>query len=155
MFCCIPLNVSASRATWSFARDKAIPFHRIVARVGTGRFTGLPVAAMLLSFTIQSLIGLIDLGSSIAFNAFAGIGVMSLEASFGMVITLSLLNGRKEVSDARFCLGRWGKAINIAAVLWICMEMVLLSMPLVLPVTATSMSKSFSQITRFILTYLF
>ncbi|KIK57874.1 hypothetical protein GYMLUDRAFT_45707 [Collybiopsis luxurians FD-317 M1] len=140
IFCSIPVNVSASRATWSFARDKAIPLNNIVARVSSGHFGDLPLAALLLSLTIQSLLGLIYLGSTTAFNSFVGIGVMSLQASFAMPITLSLLNGRKELDGARFSLGRWGTTLNLASVLWIAVQIVILSMPVTLPVTASTMN---------------
>ncbi|KIK57897.1 hypothetical protein GYMLUDRAFT_262759 [Collybiopsis luxurians FD-317 M1] len=140
IFCSIPVNVSASRATWSFARDKAIPFHHIVSHVSTNHFGGLPIAALMLSLAVQSLLALIYLGSTTAFNAFVGIGVISLMTSYAMPITLSLRNGRREVKDAAFSLGRWGTALNIAAILWILLQIVLLSMPVTLPVEASDMN---------------
>jgi hypothetical protein len=93
---------------------------------------------------IQLLLGLIYLGSTAAFNAFVGVAVMCLGASYAMPIAISLANGRKDMADAPFNLGRWGFAINIFAVLWTSFEIVLFSMPAVIPVTPASMSKFIS-----------
>ncbi|KAF5382251.1 hypothetical protein D9757_008948 [Collybiopsis confluens] len=140
LFCSIPINVSTSRATWSFARDKAIPFHRIVSRINSSFFGDVPVAALILSLTIQALLGLIYLGSTTAFNSFVGIGLISLESSYAMPISLLLLNRRKDVYGAPFSLGRWGTALNAIALLWILLQIVLLSMPSTLPVKADTMN---------------
>ena len=70
---------------------------------------------------------------------------MCLGASYAMPIAISLANGRKDMVDAPFSLGRWGFAINLFAVLWTAFEIVLFSMPDVIPVTPVSMSRfSFS-----------
>ncbi|TFK73072.1 hypothetical protein BDN72DRAFT_259470 [Pluteus cervinus] len=95
----------------------------------------------------QLLLGLIFFGSTAAFNAFVGVAVMCLGASYAMPIgTLLWRNspfwveddkgdggsvdskrqggkgkgiGRRGVEDAQFSLGRWGTIINIFAILWI------------------------------------
>ncbi|KAL1741289.1 amino acid/polyamine transporter I [Schizophyllum fasciatum] len=167
LFCSISINCAASRATWSFARDKGLPFHRILARVDT-RFTftrlasdassgsdsssqssapaALPVNALLLSLAIQALLGLVYLGSSAAFNAFVGVEAMCLGASYAVPILVLMLNGRKGLGGRRggppYALGRWGWVANIVAVLWVGLEMVLFSMPAVLPVEKETMSES-------------
>jgi len=57
-----------------------------------------------------------------------------------MPIAISVANGRKDIKDAPFSLGRWGYALNVFAVLWMAFEIVLFSMPAVIPVTQVSMS---------------
>ncbi|KAF7321187.1 Amino acid transporter [Mycena chlorophos] len=142
MFCAISISCAASRATWAFARDSAIPFPSTFSRVNPhlGGGSGVPLNAILLSTTIQLLLGLIYLGSSAAFNAFVGVAVMCLGASYAMPVALSLYAGRSEVRDSPFSLGRWGPALNGLAVLWVVFEMVLFSMPAVVPVTTVSMN---------------
>ncbi|KAG6855917.1 hypothetical protein H0H87_009423 [Tephrocybe sp. NHM501043] len=134
----IPTLLAASRATWSFARDKAIPFHHIFARISgdANDPSAVPYNAHILSTTVQLLLGLIYLGSSAAFNAFVGVGLICLGASYAMPVAILLFNGngRTEMKDAPYSLGRWGFALNIATVLWVALEIVLFSMPAVIPV---------------------
>ena len=141
IFCAISICCAASRATWSFARDKAIPYSTFFGKVNHSFLEGVPINAYLLSTTVQVLLGLIFLGSSTAFNAFVGVAVMCLGVSYAFPVLLSVLNHRREVLDAPYSLGRWGYFINCIAVLWVFFEMVLFSMPAVIPVTSTSMSE--------------
>jgi amino acid transporter len=140
MFCAISISCAASRATWSFARDAAIPFHHIFSHVNKTLAGGIPLNAILLSTVIQLLLGLIYLGSSAAFNAFVGVAVMCLGASYAMPVAISLANGRKDMTDSPFYLGKAGRPLNTIAIVWAMFEMVLFSMPAVLPTTPTTMS---------------
>ncbi|KAG1869471.1 amino acid transporter [Suillus subalutaceus] len=139
MFCAISISCAASRATWAFARDKAIPFHQTFSKISP-YLDDVPVNALLLSTVIQILLGLIYLGSTAAFNAFVGVAVMCLGASYAMPVAMSLMNARRDMHDAPFNLGRFGTVINAVAVLWIMFAMVLFSMPAVIPVTKVSMN---------------
>jgi amino acid transporter len=87
------------------------------------------------------LLGLIFLGSSAAFNAFVGVAVICLGASYAMPVLLSVLDRRREMRDAPYNLGRLGYFINCFAVAWVIFEIALFSMPAVIPVTSTSMSE--------------
>ncbi|KAJ7161161.1 amino acid transporter [Mycena filopes] len=142
MFCAISIACAASRATWAFGRDSALPFSHTFAKVVNIPFSGggIPLNAILLSTAIQVLLALIYLGSSAAFNAFVGVAVMCLGTSYAMPVAISLLNGRKDMTDSPFPLGRLGAPLNAIAVVWAAFEMVLFSMPAVLPVTPTSMN---------------
>ncbi|KAG2757298.1 amino acid transporter [Suillus brevipes Sb2] len=139
MFCSISTSCAGSRATWAFARDKAIPFHRCFSKIGP-YLEDVPANAYALSTVIQVLLGLVYLCSSAAFNAFAGVAVICLGASYAMPVAISLMNGRRDVHDAPFNLGRFGTFINAVAVLWIMFVTVLFSMPAVIPVTRWSMN---------------
>ncbi|KAL1687845.1 amino acid/polyamine transporter I [Schizophyllum commune] len=160
LFCSISINCAASRATWSFARDKGIPFSSTFAKVTSvgkrstddvpfnDHSSDLPLNALLLSLAIQALLGLIYLGSSAAFNAFVGVEVMCLGASYAIPIIVLLVGGRrgvkgsssKEIEGAPYALGKWGWVCNVIAVLWVALEMVLFSMPAVLPVEEGTMN---------------
>ncbi|PPQ80337.1 hypothetical protein CVT25_003620 [Psilocybe cyanescens] len=139
IFCAISICCAASRATWSFSRDKAIPLHQIWSKVNR-RLGDVPVYSYLLSLGIQLLLGLIFLGSTAAFNAFVGVAVMCLGASYAMPIAISVANGRKDMQDAPFSLGKWGFALNVFAIIWVIFEIILFSMPAVIPVTEASMN---------------
>ena len=137
-FCSVSITTAASRCTWAFARDRAIPMSHIWSRLDLDQ---VPVCALALTTVVQMLLGLINLGSSSAFTAFVSTGVMALASAYAVPITLSMLNKRRTVSTARF---RWpaplGWFVNILAVLWIAFQLVLFSMPTALPVTASSMN---------------
>jgi len=138
MFCAISISCAASRATWAFARDKAIPFYYI-SQISP-HLTDVPVNALLLLATIQVFLGLIYLGSSMAFKTLVGVAVMCLGASYALPVAISLVGGRKEVADAPFGLGRAGVVVNTIAVLWIMFVIVLFSMPAFVPVTQVTTS---------------
>ena len=140
MYCAISICCAASRATWAFSRDRAIPGHRIFSKVNA-TLGDVPLYAFLLSTMIQVLLGLIYLGSSAAFNAFSSVGVICLGTSYALPVAISLMNRRRDVEDAPFSLGRWGVVINLISVLWILFAICLFSMPAVIPVTKTTMSK--------------
>lgn len=138
VFCSISITVAASRCTWAFARDDALPLSRLWARVDDR--LGVPVWSLVLTTVIQMLLGLINLGSSTAFNAFVSVGVMSLAISYAIPILVSLWDRRVQVSKARWNCGKFGLAINLLALLWIAFETVLFSMPTTLPTTETTMN---------------
>lgn len=139
LFCSISITVAASRCTWAFARDNAIPWARLWSRVDEKH--GTPIWALVLTTIIQMLLGLINLGSSSAFLAFVSVGVISLAVSYGIPIFISVFHRRKDVNGARWTMGnRVGWVVNIIALMWIAFETVLFSMPTVLPVTAVSMN---------------
>ncbi|OAP57467.1 hypothetical protein AYL99_08205 [Fonsecaea erecta] len=139
LFCSISITVAASRCTWAFARDDAIPLSRLWSKVN-GKL-GVPVYALLLTTVVQMLLGLIYLGSSSAFLAFVSVGVIGLAVSYAIPISISVLHRRKEVSTARWNCGRIiGPIANTVALCWIGFEVVLFSMPTALPVTVVTMN---------------
>jgi len=139
LFCSISITVAASRCTWAFARDKAIPLSRVWSRVDEKHDT--PIMALVLTTVVQMLLGLINLGSSSAFLAFVSVGVMALAVTYAIPIVISMVHGRKEVNSAAWHVPHMvGWACNIIAVLWIAFEVVLFSMPTALPVTEASMN---------------
>lgn len=71
LFCSISITVAASRCTWAFARDDAIPGAKLWAKVDK-RFN-VPLNALALVTIVQMLLGLINLGSSSAFTAFVSL----------------------------------------------------------------------------------
>lgn len=129
---------AASRCTYAFARDGAIPGSRIWKRIN--KRYGMPLWALVLSTVVDCLLGLIYFGSSAAFNSFTGVATICLSVSYGMPILISVLRGRRAVKHSGFSLGRFGYAINIAMILWICLAVVLFCMPVSLPVEPATMN---------------
>ncbi|KAK3348460.1 amino acid/polyamine transporter I [Neurospora tetraspora] len=134
ILCGTACTTAASRCTWAFARDGAIPGAKWWKQVHTG--LDLPLNAMMLSMVIQIFLGVIYFGSSAAFNAFSGAGVICLTISYAVPIAVSMIEKRKHVVDAKFPLGKLGWFCNIVALAWSFFAVPLFCMPAYLPVTA-------------------
>ncbi|EFQ27312.1 amino acid permease [Colletotrichum graminicola] len=138
ILCGIGCTTAASRCTWAFARDGAIPGSRWWKEVHPK--LDVPLNAMMLSMAIQIILGLIYFGSSAAFNAFSGVGVISLTASYAMPIAISLFDGRSHLVGSPFNLGKFGVAANVIALAWSALAMPLFCMPVFVPVTAATVN---------------
>jgi amino acid transporter len=114
IICGIGCITASSRCIWAFARDGAMPGSQWWVRIN--KRLGVPLNAMMLSMVIQILLGLIYFGSSAAFNAFANVGVLTLNASYATPVAISLLTKRKQVKLAKFSAGKFGYVANIVAV---------------------------------------
>ena len=86
MFCSISITVAASRCTWAFARDQAIPMSHIWSKVD--QRLKVPVMALILTTVVQMLLGIIIIGSSAAFLAFVSVGVQALALSYAIPIAV-------------------------------------------------------------------
>lgn len=136
LICGIGCTTAASRCTWAFARDGAIPGSKWWKQVnGTRALDGVPVNAMMLSMVVQILLGLIYFGSTAAFNAFSGVGVICLTVSYAVPIAANVFGGRRHVKNADFNLGSLGIVCNAVALAWSCLAVPLFCMPTAIPVT--------------------
>ncbi|EGY20094.1 hypothetical protein VD0002_g3649 [Verticillium dahliae] len=138
LICGIGCTTAASRCTWAFARDGAIPGSRWWKTIHPK--LDVPFNAMMLSMVVQILLGLLWFGSSAAFNAFSGVGVISLTAAYATPIAINLFTGRRAVKDAKFSLGKFGVAANVIALAWSALAMPLFCMPATIPVTLTTVN---------------
>jgi amino acid transporter len=98
LFCSVSITTAAARCTWAFSRDNALPLSSVWTRTIADR----PLFALYLVTIIEMLLGLINLGSSSAFTAFASVGVMALAIGYMVPISISLFSGRKEVSHTKW-----------------------------------------------------
>lgn len=150
-FCSLSITNAASRCTWALARDKAIPWSRMFSRVDDR--TQIPFWALGLVTVVQMLLGLINLGSTSAFTAFISVGVVALAITYAIPISISLFyNKRHEVSLAKWNCGKVvGPIVNVLALVWIGLELVLFDMPVTLPVTSVSMNYASVVLVGFVL----
>jgi amino acid transporter len=70
---------TASRQMFAFARDRGLPAADFLSYVRPG--WDIPLNSILVSMCITALLSLINLGSTVAFNAIISIGVVSLLSS--------------------------------------------------------------------------
>ncbi|EWY79739.1 hypothetical protein FOYG_17134 [Fusarium oxysporum NRRL 32931] len=134
IMCGIGVTTATSRCTWAFARDGAIPGAKWWSKVN--HQLDVPLNAMMLTMVIEILLGLLYFGSSAAFNAFSGVGVICLTASYATPIAISLATGRKQVKNGQFYLGAFGTVANVISIAWSLLAMPLFCMPATIPVTA-------------------
>ncbi|KAI9836224.1 MAG: hypothetical protein M1819_001561 [Sarea resinae] len=129
---------AASRCTYAFARDGAIPGYTLWGRIDS-RFD-VPLWGLILSTIVDCLLGCIYFGSSAAFNSFTGVATLCLNTSYGIPILVSLLRGRQLVAHSSFSLGKFGFVINCATLAWIALAIVIFCMPVTLPVDPSNMN---------------
>jgi amino acid transporter len=113
ILCGVGCTTATSRCVWAFARDGAIPGAKHFMTIN--RKLDVPLNAMMLSMVVQLLLGLIYFGSSAAFNAFSGVGVICLTIAYAVPIAISLFTGRKQVRTGKFYLGTFGAVANVIA----------------------------------------
>ncbi|KAI5818940.1 putative gaba permease [Pyronema omphalodes] len=129
---------AASRCTYAFARDGAIPGSRVWSKVN-GRYD-IPLYGLSLSTAVCCLLGLIYFGSSAAFNSFTGVATICLSTSYASPVLISVLRKRKFVKNSPFSLGRFGYLLNMVTICWIVLAVVLFCMPVALPVQPATMN---------------
>lgn len=136
----ISILTTSSRMTWSFARDRGLPFSRFFAKVHKG--LEVPLNSVALTTGVVVVIGCIFLGSSSAFNAIVSASVVALGITYAMPPAINLLRGRRMLPPTRsFKLpGLIGWIANIVGVLYTVLTTVLFVFPPALPVTGSSMN---------------
>ncbi|KAI8665388.1 hypothetical protein FALCPG4_008268 [Fusarium falciforme] len=82
---------ASSRMFWAFARDRGVPFWSTVSKVDPR--TNVPVWAITVTSVISCLIGLINIGSTVVYNAIISVAVSGLYSSY--LISASLLLYRR------------------------------------------------------------
>ncbi|CEL10195.1 hypothetical protein ASPCAL13319 [Aspergillus calidoustus] len=137
--CGIGCVTATSRCTWAFARDGAIPGSQWWRTVN--KKLDVPLNAMMLGMVVELLFGLIYFGSTAAYNAFSGVGVILLTLSYACPIAVSLLlRGREDIRHGSFDLGMLGAICNVVALAWTVLAIPLFSMPSYMEVTVETMN---------------
>ncbi|KXJ93388.1 amino acid permease-domain-containing protein, partial [Microdochium bolleyi] len=103
ILCGIGCTTASSRCVWAFSRDGAVPGSKLWAKVHPK--LDVPLNAMMLSMVIEIVLAVLYFGSSAAFNAFSGVGVICLTTAYATPIVISMMSGRKTVQTASFNMG--------------------------------------------------
>lgn len=134
---------TASRLTWSFARDSGLITSSRLSQIDS-RWQ-VPVWALCANGLVIFIIGCIYLGSSTAFNAFIGTGLILQLVTFAFPAALLLAKGRPTEflpSTRTFGLPRaFGWVANFFTVAFTVLCLVFYDFPAVIPVTSSNMSK--------------
>lgn len=95
-----------------------------------------------LTGVINALLGLINIGSSIAFNAIISLTTSAYLSSYLLPITLMIikrLRGEK-IKFGPWTLGRWGLPVNIVAACYTFITVIFAFFPPLVPIDAVSMN---------------
>jgi choline transport protein len=134
---------TASRLTWSFARDNALFGSSWLGKIDSKQ--QVPIAALVFNCAIMFIIGCIYLGSTSAFNAFIGTGLILQHLTYAFPAALLMMRGRSSTWLPESRSFRMppvlGWAANITTVLFAIFVLVFYDFPTALPVTGSNMSK--------------
>jgi choline transport protein len=121
---------TCSRQLFAFARDNGVPGSAFLSYVRPGR--DIPVNSVLVSFTISIALAMINIGSPVAFNSIASLGVCSLLSSYTISIACVFLKRwhREPLLPSRFDLGKAGIWINGVAIMYLCIAVLFAFFPI-------------------------
>ncbi|KAG0646544.1 Choline transport [Hyphodiscus hymeniophilus] len=133
--------ITAGRMLWTMARDDAVPFSPFIAKVSP-RFRNPFNATLIVGFTC-TILGVIYIGSAVAFNAFIGVFVILTTMSYLAAILPHLLSGRRFVKPGPFWMpGLLGYIVSGVACAYIIVFNILYMFPYSMPVSAETMNYS-------------
>ncbi|KAE9988423.1 hypothetical protein EG328_011183 [Venturia inaequalis] len=118
----IDSNASSARQVFAFARDGGLPFGKFLSNVTQTKNSTAPRNAVLTTCAITCLLSLINIGSSVAFNAIISLQLMALMATYsisiGCVLYQRTFGACKRLPAARWSLGKWGVPVNTVAFIY-------------------------------------
>ncbi|MCJ1452316.1 hypothetical protein MMC28_002658 [Mycoblastus sanguinarius] len=118
IFATVGILATASRMLWAFAREGGLPFSSYIARVD--QHTYLPLYAIGVTTIINLLLALINIGSSVGFDAFISLIVASYYSSFilsaSVMLNKRLTTPHSDLPWGPFKLGRAGVPITVVAI---------------------------------------
>lgn len=155
---------SASRQLYAFARDRGLPFSPVLsyvsicgcnityvhvvssslirAKVKPG--WAIPLNSILVCFIVTCLLSLINIGSTVAFNAIVSLGAAALFSTYAISISCILIKRWRgePLQPRRWSLGRWGAPVNVAALMFLILFYLFSFWPLFTPTEPTTMNWS-------------
>ncbi|RVX72561.1 hypothetical protein B0A52_03751 [Exophiala mesophila] len=138
----IAVQQTASRLTWSFARDNALLGSKFMGTIHPS--LGVPVWALLANALVVFIIGCIFLGSSTAFNAFIGTSLILQQVTYAIPAALLMYRKRSHSFlpiDRPFKLySPIGWLVNIVTVVFAIIVVIFYNFPVILPVVGSNMN---------------
>lgn len=143
MLVCLNGNLTSnSRMIYAFSRDfartddgRAHPVSRLLSKVDVNSRTPRYAVAVAALGTI--VLGVLNLWSTVAFNAAITINVIGLYTAYAIPVFLRLRQG-EDFQRGPWHLGRWSKPIGAIAVGWVALADLLFILPATQPVTEWS-----------------
>ncbi|CAF0904322.1 unnamed protein product [Adineta steineri] len=136
-FCGLATVTVSSRLIYAFSRDNGMPWSHLWLKIHPR--LACPLNAVWLSCAIGFLLGLPYLINSTAYYAVISLCTICLYVAYGLPIFCKLISP-VPFPRGRFHLGRFSSYINIIAIMWVMLIVVLFVLPPEYPVTATNMN---------------
>lgn len=126
--CVMSLQAAASRLTFSYARDRMLAGHRVLAKFWHDRH--VPPYALGLAAVVPALVILGSKVSEDALTKIISFAALGIYLGFQMVV-LAALRARLKgwQPSGKFTLGRWALPVNIGALVWGIVGIVNMSWP--------------------------
>ena len=112
----VALLTTASRLTWSFARDGGIPWNRYLSHVD--RTWHVPARALWFQCVVISIVGVLYLFSNTVLQAIFSVSTIALTISYAIPIIALLVVGRDKLPPGKFSLGRFGTTVNVISIIY-------------------------------------
>ncbi|KAH6685678.1 amino acid/polyamine transporter I, partial [Plectosphaerella plurivora] len=120
----VGLYVTCGRTLWALARDGATPFPAVLGKVNPR--LDMPLWSTLLTAILATLLAIIYVGNTTAFNALVGAFILCSSSSFLAAILPNLITGRKNITYGPFHMRGWigfvingiACAMNYASLIW-------------------------------------
>ncbi|KAI0473271.1 amino acid/polyamine transporter I [Xylariaceae sp. FL0804] len=134
---------SSSRLIYAMARDRGIVFPGYFAHISPG--LEVPARTIGLTFVFNVLFGLLYLGPSVAFSAYAASTTIFLNVSYALPVIALIVRGRRVLEQHQsehtyFALGKSGGALNWIAAVFVVATSIFFCFPTSLPVSGDSMN---------------
>ncbi|KAF2159782.1 hypothetical protein M409DRAFT_70827 [Zasmidium cellare ATCC 36951] len=128
-FSAVTIMASASRQMYAFARDNGTPYAGWLSAVSPR--LDVPVNAVITSLVISSLLSLINIGSTVAFNSLVSLTNGVLMVSYGVCIGCFVWRrlSRQPMLPSRFNLGVLGLPVNLLAMAFLSVVFVMAFFP--------------------------
>ncbi|KAF4436314.1 choline permease [Fusarium austroafricanum] len=131
---CTGILSSCSRLGWRMAQDKAFPWSHRLEKLD--QKLEIPLNFIFAIMAVEVAMGLISLGSDLAFNAIVSGAGACFALAYAIPVATAIVRGRSVLPPRpHFDLGRWGNLVNYVSVVWALLTVVIYVMPLYLPVT--------------------
>ncbi|KAF8339823.1 amino acid/polyamine transporter I [Cantharellus anzutake] len=119
--------LAASRQTFAFARDGALPFSTYLYRLNS--FTEAPVNTVWFSAVGAILLGLLAFAGPAAIDAVFALSVVGLYVAYSIPIICRFCAPPDTFRRGPFHLGRWGRPVAVVAVLFMALISVIFLFP--------------------------
>ncbi|KAK2878144.1 hypothetical protein FQN49_001119 [Arthroderma sp. PD_2] len=128
-----------TRMAYAFARDDALPFSKVWAKVNP--YTLTPVNAVWFVVFFSICLNCIAIGSTETAASIFSITAPALDLSYiGVILAHRLYKDKVKFIEGPFTLGKWGATINWISIAWVLFISVVLFFPPVQPVTLQNMN---------------
>ncbi|KIX09250.1 uncharacterized protein Z518_00329 [Rhinocladiella mackenziei CBS 650.93] len=132
---------SVSRLIWAFSRDHGLPFSGFFSHITP--WNKCPTNAVISIFVSVSLLSLINIGSTTAFNALISLTTLGFYFSYAIPTTMFIIrrfDSSNPINFGPWTMGKFGLYVNILSLAFCTFLIIFLPFPPMLPVTSQNMN---------------